>query len=97
MPAHHLVALPAGMSYEEAACLPVAYGTALRMMYTIGQHEGREKVLILGASGGVGTLLRAARQARRLRSDRVPVERGQARALESAGGRHVASITRKQD
>ena len=43
------------MSYEAAACLPVAYGTALRMMVTIGQVKAGEKVLILGASGGVGT------------------------------------------
>jgi NADPH:quinone reductase-like Zn-dependent oxidoreductase len=35
--------------------LPVAYGTALRMMYTIGKIEAADKVLILGASGGVGT------------------------------------------
>jgi NADPH:quinone reductase-like Zn-dependent oxidoreductase len=47
--------LPAGIAYELAACLPVAYGTALRMMVTIGQVKAGEKVLILGASGGVGT------------------------------------------
>lgn len=55
VPAHHLVKLPANVSYEAAACLPVAYGTALRMMYTIGGVKKGEKVLILGASGGVGT------------------------------------------
>ena len=55
VPAHHLVALPADVSYEAAACLPVAYGTALRMMYTIGKVKAGDKVLILGASGGVGT------------------------------------------
>jgi alcohol dehydrogenase len=43
------------VSYEAAACLPVAYGTALRMMVTIGQIKAGEKVMILGASGGVGT------------------------------------------
>jgi alcohol dehydrogenase len=38
-----------------ASCLPVAYGTAQRMLVTRGcLHEG-ETVLILGASGGVGT------------------------------------------
>ena len=55
VPTHHLVRLPAALSYETAACLPVAYGTALRMMYTIGQVKAGEKVLILGATGGVGT------------------------------------------
>ena len=55
VPAHHLVPLPADVSYEAAACLPVAYGTALRMMYTIGKVKAGDKVLILGASGGVGT------------------------------------------
>src|SRR5213076_603791 len=38
-----------------AACLPVAYGTAVRMMHTIGEVRRGDKVLILGASGGVGT------------------------------------------
>jgi NADPH:quinone reductase-like Zn-dependent oxidoreductase len=55
VPTHHLVALPDEVSYEDAACLPVAYGTAYRMMYTIGQVQAGDKVLILGASGGVGT------------------------------------------
>jgi len=55
VPAANLVRLPANVSYEAAACLPVAYGTALRMMVTIGQVKAGEKVLILGASGGVGT------------------------------------------
>ena len=55
VPTHHLVALPDNVSFEDAACLPVAYGTALRMMHTIGDVRAGEKVLILGASGGVGT------------------------------------------
>jgi alcohol dehydrogenase len=38
-----------------AAALPVAYGTAYRMMVTRGRIQPGEKVLILGASGGVGT------------------------------------------
>src|SRR5262245_34233542 len=55
VPTHHLVRLPPSISYEAAACLPVAYGTALRMMVTIGQVKAGEEGLILGASGGVGT------------------------------------------
>ena len=52
--AHQLVKIPEGVSFSDAAALPVAYGTALRMMRTNGRVAAGEKVLILGASGGVG-------------------------------------------
>ena len=54
-PEHQLVKIPEGVSYDQAASLPVAYGTAHRMMVTRGQVNADDKVLILGASGGVGT------------------------------------------
>jgi len=50
-----LIALPAGVSFEQAAALPVAYGTAHRMLITHNTIKAGDKVLILGASGGVGT------------------------------------------
>lgn len=50
-----LIRLPDGVSHAEAAALPVAYGTAHRMMMSIGQIRRGERVLVLGASGGVGT------------------------------------------
>src|SRR6202162_1758473 len=52
--AHQLVAIPDGVSFEQAAALPCAYGTARRMMFTNGHIAAGEKVLVLGASGGVG-------------------------------------------
>ncbi len=52
--AHQLIAIPDGVSFTDAAALPCAYGTALRMMDTQGRVSKGEKVLILGASGGVG-------------------------------------------
>ena len=52
--AHQLVRIPDNVSFEQAAALPVAYGTAHRMMTTNGQVSAGEKVLVLGASGGVG-------------------------------------------
>jgi alcohol dehydrogenase len=54
-PADHLLRIPDGVSFEAAACLPVAYGTAYRMLVARGQLQPRETILILGASGGVGT------------------------------------------
>ncbi len=53
--AHSLIALPDDVSFAQAAALPVAYGTAYRMMVTRGRIQAGEKVLILGASGGVGS------------------------------------------
>jgi alcohol dehydrogenase len=53
--ADQLVRMPLGVSYEEAASLPVAYGTAHRMLITHQTVKAGERVLVLGASGGVGT------------------------------------------
>jgi alcohol dehydrogenase len=47
--------MPAGVSFEAAAALPVAYGTAHRMIFTHDTIGKGDKVLVLGASGGVGT------------------------------------------
>ena len=52
--AGQLVPIPKGVSFAQAASLPVAYGTAHRMMFDNGHVKAGEKVLILGASGGVG-------------------------------------------
>jgi NADPH:quinone reductase-like Zn-dependent oxidoreductase len=53
--ADQLIAMPDGVSFEEAASLPVAYGTAHRMLITHNTVRKGDRVLILGASGGVGT------------------------------------------
>lgn len=53
--ADQLIAMPKDVSFEQAASLPVAYGTAHRMLITHKTVEKGERVLILGASGGVGT------------------------------------------
>ena len=53
--ADQLVAMPSAVSFEEAAALPVAYGTAHRMLITHATVNKGERVLVLGASGGVGT------------------------------------------
>src|SRR2546429_2173137 len=53
--ADQLISVPDGVTYEEAASLPVAYGTAHRMLVTHNTVKKGDRVLILGASGGVGT------------------------------------------
>lgn len=53
--ADQLIAMPEGVTFEEAASLPVAYGTAHRMLVTHNTIKPGDRVVILGASGGVGT------------------------------------------
>jgi NADPH:quinone reductase-like Zn-dependent oxidoreductase len=53
--ADQLIRMPNSVSFEDAASLPVAYGTAHRMLITHNTVKKGDRVLILGASGGVGT------------------------------------------
>ena len=53
--AGQLVSIPDGVSYEVASCIPLAYATAHRMMVTRGEVKEDDTVLVMGASGGVGT------------------------------------------
>jgi NADPH:quinone reductase-like Zn-dependent oxidoreductase len=53
--ADQLIRMPKSVSFEDAASLPVAYGTAHRMLITHKTVKKGDRVLILGASGGVGT------------------------------------------
>jgi alcohol dehydrogenase len=52
--ADQLIRMPDDVDFVQAAALPVAYGTAHRMLITHRSVAKGERVLILGASGGVG-------------------------------------------
>lgn len=52
--ARQLIRLPDSVPTEVAACLPVAYGSAYRMVMHHGKIKAGDRVLVLGASGGVG-------------------------------------------
>lgn len=57
VPRRNLVPKPAGLSFEEAACLPTAWLTAYRMLFTQAQVTPGQTVLVQGAGGGVSTAL----------------------------------------
>lgn len=92
VPQRNLVPKPAWLSFDEAACLPVAWTTAYRMLFTQAQITAGDRVLVQGASGGVASAaitLAAAAGAKvyataRSESKRaLAVELGATEALES--------------
>ncbi len=54
IPAANCIPIPAGVTYEQAAALPVAWGTAWRMMVHRAKVRPGDDVLVLAAAGGVG-------------------------------------------
>ena len=57
VPAGNLVPKPPELSFEEAACLPTAWLTAYRMLFTRAEVGPGATVLVQGASGGLSTAL----------------------------------------
>jgi NADPH:quinone reductase-like Zn-dependent oxidoreductase len=57
VPRQNVVPKPAGLSFEEAACLPTAWLTAYRMLFTQSALKPGDTVLVQGAGGGVATAL----------------------------------------
>jgi NADPH:quinone reductase-like Zn-dependent oxidoreductase len=57
VPRRNLVPKPAELSFEEAACLPTAWLTAYRMLFTQSGVAPGGTVLVQGAGGGVATAL----------------------------------------
>ncbi|XP_071324219.1 synaptic vesicle membrane protein VAT-1 homolog [Trachinotus anak] len=54
VPASHTFLIPEGMSFEEAAALPVNYITAYMMLFDFGNLRPNQSVLVHAAAGGVG-------------------------------------------
>jgi len=55
VPRRNLVAKPASLTFEQAACLPTAWLTAYRMLFAKARLAPGSTVLIQGAGGGVST------------------------------------------
>lgn len=57
VPRRNLVPKPASLSFAEAACLPTAWLTAYRMLFTRASLRPGDTVLVQGVGGGVATAL----------------------------------------
>jgi NADPH:quinone reductase-like Zn-dependent oxidoreductase len=57
VPRQNVIPKPASLSFAEAACLPTAWLTAYRMLFTQGDLKAGDTVLVQGAGGGVATAL----------------------------------------
>lgn len=57
VPRANVIPKPASLSFAEAACLPTAWLTAYRMLFTQGNLKPGDTVLVQGAGGGVATAL----------------------------------------
>lgn len=67
VPRRNLVPKPASLTFAEAACLPTAWLTAYRMLFTRSSLRPGDTVLVQGVGGGVATALIALARAAGLR------------------------------
>ena len=68
--ADHFVPKPAGLTFEQAAAVGVSATTALQLLRDQGKVKPGQKVLVNGASGGVGTFAVQIGEGPRRRGDR---------------------------
>ncbi|CAH1679242.1 NADPH:quinone reductase-like Zn-dependent oxidoreductase [Hyphomicrobiales bacterium] len=55
MPQRLLVKIPDGVSFQEAACAPVAFGTVQHMLFDNAKLEPGESILVHAGGSGIGT------------------------------------------
>jgi alcohol dehydrogenase len=55
MPARLVVPVPAGVSFRDAACAPIAFGTVQHMLFDNAKLEAGESILVQAGGSGIGT------------------------------------------
>jgi NADPH:quinone reductase-like Zn-dependent oxidoreductase len=85
---------PVGLSFEQAAVVPISAGTALQALTDQGRVEAGQTVLVIGASGGVGSY--AVQLAKALGAEVTGVASTEKLDLvRSLGADHVIDYTRE--
>jgi len=88
-----LVPKPASLTFEQAAAVPISAGTALQAVRDQGKVQPGQKVLVIGASGGVGTF--AVQLAKTFGADVTGVaSTAKVDLVRSIGADHVIDYTR---
>jgi NADPH:quinone reductase-like Zn-dependent oxidoreductase len=96
-PMTQAIPIPDGYGFDEAACLPVTFGTAWRMVVKFARVQPGDAVLVLGAGGGVAI---AAIQIAKLMGARILATASEPRKLERArafGADEVIDYVADQD
>lgn len=89
-----LAPMPAGLSFEQAAAIPMAGATALRAIRDVAAVQPGQRVLITGAGGGIGTF--ATQIATALGAEVTGVcSAGKAELVRSLGAGHVIDYLRE--
>ena len=91
-PEDQLARKPANLSFEQAAVVPVSGLTALQALTDVGRIQTGQRVLIIGASGGVGSY---AVQLAKASAPRSPGSAAPAKLdlVRSLGADHVIDYT----
>jgi NADPH:quinone reductase-like Zn-dependent oxidoreductase len=89
VPRRNVVPKPDSLSFEEAACLPTAWLTAYRMLFTRGALRAGETVLVQGAGGGVATAVITLARAAGLRVLATSRDEGKRRRALEIGAHEV--------
>lgn len=84
---------PKNLTYEQAAVVPISASTALQALTDAGNVQSGQRVLIIGASGGVGSF--AVQLAKAFAAEVTGVcSTGKLNRLRALGADHVADYTR---
>ena len=90
----NIVIKPANISFEEAAAVPIAAITALQAVRDAGKLKAGERILVNGASGGVGTF--AVQIAKAMGAEVTGVCSGRnVELVRSLGADHVIDYTKE--